>query len=703
MQPSQASPRALRRTAPVLGAVLSAVLLATLAAPASAQDETEVAQGPALTVEDGVTQPVFGYDDAIRERVFVTSDVDTDADGALDVVALDIMRPAATEAGHEAPVIMDASPYYATLGRGNDAELKADTDGDGLLDRWPLYYDNYFVPRGYAVVLMDMIGTASSTGCPTTGGTGDNVSAVVAIDWLNGRRPGVDAAGEPVVADWHNGRTGMIGKSYDGTLANAAAASGVEGLETIVPISAISSWYLYSRSNGIRFNTNYPASLSNTVTTPARRAGCAEVRATLSATDGDETGDYTPFWEERNYLPDADQVRASVFVVHGINDWNVKTDHLVQWWEALGANGVQRKLWLTGTGHIDPFDFRREEWVDTLHRWFDAELFGLDNGIHDEPQVDVERAPDVWETHASWPLPGTSPVNLFLQPGADGGPGGIGAKPARPGWETFTDRPSTSRAQAIATPQTPGPNRLVYLSDAAHRAAARLGQPAGEAAGDGGRDGHELRRGPRRLRRPRAVQHGGGRHPHADDRGLLGPVERGGRRLLPPDREDGDDPAAGDGHPGHPGRGEHRQPRDRDPAGAGRAVRLRAPAAARGLRLRGGAPDRCRHPGLVLRLPQRRGAEPRRDLDRDARCCRPAARRRWEAGRAGGRAGLSPAVSGPGGGCRGDAPGRRRARRARRRSAARCGGRGACRWSSRGARCLQVAGWVRRGGPRGRR
>ena len=39
----------------------------------------------------------------------------------------------------------------------------------------------------------------------------------------------------------------MIGKSYDGTLANGVAATGVDGLTTIVPISAISDWYDYSR------------------------------------------------------------------------------------------------------------------------------------------------------------------------------------------------------------------------------------------------------------------------------------------------------------------------------------------------------------------------------------------------------------------------------------------------------------------------
>ena len=60
----------------------------------------------------------------------------------------------------------------------------------------------------------------------------------------------------------------MIGKSYDGTLSNGVAATGVEGLKTIVPVSAISDWYLYSRTGGVRHNTNYPGgSLNPTVTT----------------------------------------------------------------------------------------------------------------------------------------------------------------------------------------------------------------------------------------------------------------------------------------------------------------------------------------------------------------------------------------------------------------------------------------------------
>ncbi|MFC3502156.1 Xaa-Pro dipeptidyl-peptidase [Micromonospora krabiensis] len=451
---------------------VSAVVAMTVAVglPAGAATAKPPADRLGPVVQNGVTQPVYGYADAIRERVFVTSDVDTDADGQRDVVAMDIIRPKASSRGLRVPVIMDASPYYSTVCRGNESECKADVDGDGLNDQWPLFYDNYFVPRGYAVVLLDMIGTNNSTGCPVTGGRADNISAPTAIDWLNGRRAGTDASGKRVYASWHNGKSGMIGKSYDGTLANAAAATGVRGLSTIVPISAISSWYDYSRSNGLvtRAN-NYSGSLANTVTNPERREHCAAVREQLGVDGDDVTGDYSPFWAERDYVPDADRVRASVFVVHGINDNNVRPDHFSKWWDALAAHNVPRKLWMTGTGHIDPFDFRRGEWVDTLHRWFDYWLYDIRNGIMTEPRVDIERTPDVWETHRDWPVPGTRTTQVWLRPGAEGAAGALSLHPERGNVaRTFQDTPTMSQANAIRHPSDPQANtqnRLVFLSE----------------------------------------------------------------------------------------------------------------------------------------------------------------------------------------------------------------------------------------------
>lgn len=425
--------------------------------------------GTGPVVMGGVTQPVYGYADAIRERLWVTADFDSDLDGVPDEIAMDIIRPAATGAGLKVPLIMDASPYYTTLCRGNDGECIEDIDGDGLNDKWPLFYDNYFVPRGYAIMLLHMAGTGFSTGCPVTGGTADNRSAVMAIDWLQGRRTAHDKDGNVVAASWHTGKAGMIGKSYDGTLANAAAATGVDGLSTIVPISAISSWYDYTRSNGvIQRGNSYPSFLARAVTNPDRRDYCEGVRNVLAATDGDESGDYTPFWVERDYLPDADNVEASVFVVHGINDENVRPDHFSKWWKEL--KHTRTKLWITQTGHIDPFDFRRAEWVNTIHRWFDQELWGIKNGIRNEPEITVERSAGVFADYSAWPDLEMDKVKLRL---ADAGPtsAGIlktGPKP-RPGeprvFQTFLDTPSQSQTSMQSNLDIVTPNKRVFLTE----------------------------------------------------------------------------------------------------------------------------------------------------------------------------------------------------------------------------------------------
>ena len=348
--------------------------------------------GPVL--ENGRTKAVYDYRAAIRERVFIPQPgIDADRNGAMDWITIDILRPSEGSATNKMPAIIDPSPYYTTVCRGAEGQCMADWDNDNVNDRWPLFYDNYFVPRGYAYILAQMNGTGYTTnGCPLHGGPTDIAGEKSVVDWLNGRVKGYSAASLTAtekVADWHNGSSAMIGKSYDGTLANGVAATGVDGLKTVVPVSAISAWYNYSRTGGVRHNTNYPAGLNGNVTTaggnnnppgvnlPSRQAICTPVNndisndANVDTGDGDTHGDINTFWRDRDYVKDASKVKAAVFATHGIQDDNVRMDHMGMWWDALKANNVPRKLWLLRAGHEDPFESRRAEWVTTLHRWFD--------------------------------------------------------------------------------------------------------------------------------------------------------------------------------------------------------------------------------------------------------------------------------------------------------------------------------------------
>ena len=95
--------------------------------------------------------------------------------------------------------------------------------------------------------------------------------------------------------------------------------------------------------------------------------------------------------------------------IHGTNDLNVKPSQFSTWWAGLAARGVPRKVWLSQYGHVDPFDFRRDAFVNTLHQWFDYWLWHVDNGIMRQPRADIETGPDVWVTQPDWPAPAARP------------------------------------------------------------------------------------------------------------------------------------------------------------------------------------------------------------------------------------------------------------------------------------------------------
>lgn len=445
------------RTLAIASSFAIAAPLALVTAGAASAAPTD---NPPVTLADGTTAPIYDYAGAIRETVWVAAP-DLDGDGVDERIATDIIRPSELDGNARVPIIMDASPYYLSSGRGNEAERKQ-YDAEGNLVTFPLYYDNYFVPRGYAYVAVDMAGTARSTGCTDEGGRSDIESVKAVVEWLDGNGVAYDADGAVVDADWSNGKTGMIGKSYDGTLANGVAATGVDGLKTIVPISAISSWYDYNRWQGAVKSNNYPSSLSRSVA--ANRTIATDCSARLNfmnANDGDETGAYTDFWAERDYRDgtfyDVSKVKASVFVVHGLQDTNVKTMNASKWWADLGEQGVDRKMWLTRLGHVDPFDSERALWVDTLHRWFDHELMDIDNGIDREPAVSVETAPNRWEQSPTWPISSARTQTLNLH---SDGTMMLGKKDRSTA--SYVNSASLSEANAVRIGANP--NRLQFLT-----------------------------------------------------------------------------------------------------------------------------------------------------------------------------------------------------------------------------------------------
>jgi X-Pro dipeptidyl-peptidase len=498
------SPRVPRR------ALVIAVALAiatSAAAPAVAQERTPP---PWLSVENGVTQPVFPFANVIEETVFVESDVDSDGDGRRDRVRIRISRPGETATqGIKVPVVFEHSPYRGDGGflanhnvdldmlpqeviarsraaRASAARAKARARARARarsLPDLPGQLDNYYVPRGYAVVLGESLGTFNSGGCPDVGGPVETLGAKAVIDWLNGRARGWNEAGEPVRADWTTGAVGMVGVSYNGTLPNQVATTGVEGLETIIPISAISSWYDYYRANGLvvaphsepqgvgenEFQGEDTDVLGAFIGGPRMTGRCAHVLQFLNRAQDRVTGDWSPFWEARDYLSRVRGVESSVFVVHGLNDWNVKTKAFAEWWYRLADGRVPRKIWLHNGGHGPPGGAGAAPYKLAENRWFDYWLFGLPNGIVSEPRLTIQREDGTYHQEADWPAPGVREARLHLSARTATAPGELSSRRQRRGPDQgFVDRGRELDTDdvLITNPDAAHPNRLVYRSRA---------------------------------------------------------------------------------------------------------------------------------------------------------------------------------------------------------------------------------------------
>ncbi len=463
----------LRPATQVIAALSALAVIVVGPAPAGAFTPTP----PAVVVADGVTQPVFDYAQAIRERLTVETGVDSDGDGRRDRVEVRVIRPRETENGLTVPVIFQPSPYYAGL---NDVPNHDDIDRDGAGSVGATAVGDR---AAETIVFADSLGSGGSDGCPTSGGENETLGMKAVVDWLNGRAPGYSTDGAPNRAAWSTGKVGMIGVSYNGTLPNAVATTGVPGLETIVPIAAISSWYDYYRANGGvvapgGFQGEDTDVLAKAVLTRRAPEACADVMAALEREQDRLTGDYSAFWHERNYLREAHRVRASVLLVHGLNDWNVKTQQFGQWWGALAARGVPRKIWLHQAAHTDPFNVRRAQWLRTLHHWFDHWLHRVDNGIMSEPMADVETAPGQWTTHRSWPVPGSTPTPMFLGPAKGDRPGTLGRWPVGLGrQQSYVDDPARTAETLVAGELAADPNRLAFLTEPLTATARLSGTP----------------------------------------------------------------------------------------------------------------------------------------------------------------------------------------------------------------------------------
>lgn len=393
----------------VAALVLAAALATGLPAPGpSSQAAIPPLPGPGQAESSAIAAGVRG------QAWIEVPGVDSDHDGRDDRVHVRWRLPG--DASAPVPVVVEASPYFAGLRspRFHDVDVKALHVPGAAPDST---YRDWLLPRGYAYVTAESLGSGGSTGCPSAGGENETAGMVAVVRWLTGELTARDADGAPVAATWSTGRVGMIGVSYNGTLANAVAATGVDGLDAIVPISAISSWYDYYRSQGmVRAPGGYQGEdadvLARAVLTRRHPKKCADEMRTLRRQQARRTGDLTPFWEERDFRADAAGVSAGVLTLHGIRDDNVFSDQAGRWAEALGDAGAPVRSWWHAGRHGDWLAWEDDSgWRPMVLDWFDHFLRDIDNGVLDTPASTLVTRRGATSTTPSWP--GGSPASLY--------------------------------------------------------------------------------------------------------------------------------------------------------------------------------------------------------------------------------------------------------------------------------------------------
>jgi len=439
-------------------------------------------------VVDGRMQIVEGFKDRklwIQHDLWVETEFDSDGDGELDRMHVDVTRPEQTDTEDlTVGVIYETSPYYGGLGSTNKRyfwnprqelgelpplrNFHPPMEQRDLRPRMATTHVDDWVPRGFAVVHSASPGTGLSEGCPSIGGENEALAPKAVIDWLNGRAKGYASlhGDEEVEAYWATGKVGMTGTSFNGTLPIACATTGVDGLEAIIPVAPLTSYYHYYRSNGLvrhpggymgeDIDVIFDAILSGY---PERREYC---RTTVR--DGEllenfdrVSGDYNDFWDGRNYRKALKNYRAATLMSHAWNDWNVMSDHSVEIYRALQDKGVPAQAYFHQGGHGGPPPLAQ------MNRWFTRYVSGIENDVENDARswiVREEDRPYEPTPYDEYPHPDAAFVTLHLKAGGNG-IGGLSTEAAgRQGHELLIDDVSISGTELARSEESD--HRLLY-------------------------------------------------------------------------------------------------------------------------------------------------------------------------------------------------------------------------------------------------
>lgn len=330
-------------------------------------------------------------------------------------LALDILMPPGPPGSGQRPAILVVERYHRAWWTGERVAT--------WHDRFP--WSRALTDAGYALAVADARGCGASFGSrsapflPT-----DGTDAYDLIEWL-AERP------------WCNGRVGMMGSSFSGTVQYLAVAERPPHLRAIVPAMAMFDLYDFARPGGIA-RDDFAFRWTRLVQGRDSDGSCARVDEDartgflqreamyqhmanrsmydlLLANEHRDSVDATLGSSPYGYANPADLIdrvaAAGVPILHLTGWLDMWTNDGLRWWSGV-PGGIE--LVVGPWSHAGlPGDVALREHL----RWFDRHLAdGGDTGFPKTIRyhIHVDGDPDSWEETQVWPIRGTQPTRLWL-------------------------------------------------------------------------------------------------------------------------------------------------------------------------------------------------------------------------------------------------------------------------------------------------
>jgi len=334
-------------------------------------------------------------------------------------LAADVLRPSA--AGLKFPALVSTSVYTRQLQRGVTALGQNEA---GISEFW--------VPRGYAHVVVDVRGCNDSEGVYDLFGAQEQQDLYDIIEWV---------AEQP----WCDGNVGMSGISYMGRTQLFAAAQQPPHLKAIFPYDASCDFYRDACFHGgiaTSFTTHWTAFVMNLNMTSGRSPNADGIKRKLEMMYSQQYPFDGAFYHERSAWPRLERIKIPACFGSG---WYMNELHLKGVFDGyLGTAGIPKRML------VGPRPWPLRPWAGyhyEMLRWYDHWLKGMDTRVMEGAPIQLYiQGENVWRSEHEWPLKRTEWREFYLGGSPNGLEGSLLQQPGSEQVRRFEHDPATREA-----------------------------------------------------------------------------------------------------------------------------------------------------------------------------------------------------------------------------------------------------------------